>query len=78
MRMARINVYLPDELARRVKGAGINVSKVTQEALGHALGERETNEWLDRLAGLPATGVEHGEALAALKEARSEFGASNG
>jgi post-segregation antitoxin (ccd killing protein) len=77
MRMARINVYLPDELARRVKGAGINVSNVTQEALRRALGESETAEWLDRLADLPATGVGHEEVLDALKEARDEFGSTN-
>lgn len=74
MRMARINVYLPDELAQRVKGAGINVSNVTQQALREALGETETNEWLDQLARLPATGIGHEDALAALDAARDEFG----
>ena len=77
MRMARINVYLPDELARRVKGAGINVSRVTQEALRDALGETETNEWLDQLARLPATGIGHEDALAAVHEARNEFGGTS-
>lgn len=76
MRMARINVYLPDELARRVKGADINVSNVAQKALREALGETETNEWLDQLARLPATGIGHEDALAAVREARDELGAA--
>lgn len=74
MRMARINVYLPDDLAKRVKVAGINVSSVTQQALRRALGERETDEWLDQLAGLPATGASHEDVLAAIEATRDEFG----
>ncbi len=32
MRMARVNVYVPDELAEKAKVAGLNVSSLTQEA----------------------------------------------
>ena len=74
MRMARINVYLPDDLAKRVKGAGINVSNVTQQALRRALRQLEADDWLDELAGLPSTGVSHEEVLAAFDEVREEFG----
>jgi post-segregation antitoxin (ccd killing protein) len=74
MRMARINVYLPDELARRVKGAGLNVSSIAQEALRKALSESDVDDWLDGLDRLPATGVDHQAVLAALEEARLEFG----
>ncbi|MBT8201912.1 MAG: type II toxin-antitoxin system CcdA family antitoxin [Acidimicrobiia bacterium] len=76
--MARINVYLPDDLARRVKGAGINVSKVAQEALRAALGDAQTNRWLDDVARLPATKVAHDEVLRAVEAARRELGASDG
>ena len=78
MRMARVNVYLPDDLAQQVKKAGINVSHVAQEALRLTLAEASVNDWLDGLARLPPTGIDHDEALAALKEARLEFGASHG
>lgn len=78
MRMARINVYLPDDLAERVKGAGINVSRVAQEALRRALGERETDQWLDQLAGLPATGASHEDVIGAIKATRDEFGSPDG
>ncbi len=36
MRMARVNVYLPDELAREARAAGLNISRVAQEALEQA------------------------------------------
>lgn len=74
MRMARINVYLPDDLAERVRGAGINVSSVTQQALRRVLSERETDEWLDQLADLPATGIGHEQVMEALEAAREELG----
>lgn len=78
MRIARVNVYLPDELAHQVKKAGINVSNVAQEALRLTLAERSVNDWLDGLARLPPTGINHEDALAALREARREFGVSDG
>lgn len=31
--MARLNVYLPDDLAAQAKAAGLNLSAVTQEAV---------------------------------------------
>ena len=37
MRMARVNVYLPDELASGARDAGLNVSALTQEAVRQAL-----------------------------------------
>lgn len=31
--MSRVNISLPDELYRRAKEAGVNISKLTQQAL---------------------------------------------
>lgn len=53
MRMARINVYLPDELAERVKSADINVSAVAQRALESELRTASFAEWLERVHALP-------------------------
>lgn len=53
MRMARINVYLPDELAERVKSADINVSAVTQRALESELRMMSFSEWLEQVHALP-------------------------
>jgi post-segregation antitoxin (ccd killing protein) len=74
MRMARVNVYLPDELARQAREAGINISSLTQEALRRALSGRATRTWLRQVASLPPAGVTHEEALRALEQARDEFG----
>jgi post-segregation antitoxin (ccd killing protein) len=76
MRMARVNVYLPDELAREARAAGLNISKVTQEALGNALAHSETDRWLDRLDRLPRANVPHAGVIDAIDEARAELGDS--
>jgi post-segregation antitoxin (ccd killing protein) len=67
MRMARVNIYLPDDLAREAKAAGLNISGIAQEALRTALASRRVAAWLDDIARLPPTGVTH-----ALDEARRE------
>ncbi len=33
MRMARVNIYLPNDLAEEAKAAGLNISGIAQEAL---------------------------------------------
>ncbi|HDH26008.1 MAG TPA: antitoxin [Actinobacteria bacterium] len=71
--MARVNVYLPDELAERAKTAGLNVSNLTQEALRSALAARCTDDWLDDISRLRATGVSHNDVIEAVNVARDEF-----
>jgi post-segregation antitoxin (ccd killing protein) len=73
--MARVNVYLPDELANRARAAGVNVSGVAQEAIRGALASIETDVWLKRLQRLPDTELTHEAVISALDEARDEFGA---
>lgn len=73
MRMARVNVYLPDSLADEVKAAGLNVSKVTQDALNAAVGAGRTAAWLDSVAALGSTRVSHDDVLQAIREAKSDF-----
>jgi len=71
--VARLNVYLPDELAAEAKKAGLNLSAVTQEAVRRTLAERSTDAWL---ATVPTTAsterVPHDRALDALDAARDE------
>jgi len=50
--MARVNIYLPDNLAKRAREAGLNVSGIAQEALERELRVRATNEWLDEVTRL--------------------------
>jgi post-segregation antitoxin (ccd killing protein) len=72
--MARVNVYLPDELAVRAREAGVNVSAVTRAALEAELAAGATGAWLAQAAAVPATGIAHEDALAALDAARDELG----
>jgi post-segregation antitoxin (ccd killing protein) len=74
MRMARVNVYLPDELAREARAAGLNISRVTQQALTSTLEQEETDRWLERLEELPRTAVSHKRVIEAIEEARAELG----
>jgi post-segregation antitoxin (ccd killing protein) len=78
MRMARINVYLPDELAEEARAANLNVSSVTQEAIRRELSARQTDGWLDRVAAIPAARISHDDVIAALDAAREEFGDRDG
>lgn len=72
--MARVNVYLPDELVERVRAAGLNVSNVAQNALRRELDRRRSSDWLARIRSLPPTSVSHADALDAVEAARSDFG----
>jgi len=73
MRMARVNVYLPDELADQARDAGLNISNLTQEAVRSALSIKRTGDWLDQVAALSPTGVGHEAVIAALKDAKDEM-----
>lgn len=72
--MARLNVYVPDELAARSRAAGLNVSALTQRAIAAALAAAETDRWLDTLDSGSGPAVTTEEILAALDEARAELG----
>lgn len=71
--MARVNVYLPDELAAAAKTAGLNISKVTQEALSESIAQSETEKWLDHLEGRQRVSVPHARVIEAIDEARAEL-----
>lgn len=75
MRMARVNVYLPDELAEQARAAGVNISGVTQDAIRGVLAGTDTDRWLERLRSLPTTEISHERVIHALDQARDEFGA---
>lgn len=72
--MARVNVYLPDDLAEAARAAGLNVSSVAQEALRERLAAQGTTAWLDRLGALPGMDVTHDQVMAALDQVRAEWG----
>jgi len=74
MHMARVNVYLPDELAREARSAGLNISSIAQEALSRRLMLGETERWIDRLEQLQPSGVSHERVIEAVDAARAELG----
>ena len=71
--MARLNVYVPDELAEAARSRGLNVSALTQAAIAAEFARTSMQSWL---ASLPAVSrpVEHDAIMAALDTARDEFG----
>ena len=73
MRMARLNVYVPDELAERARKAGLNVSAITQAAITAELTQQNMAAWVDRLPS-PRGRVSHEAVLAAIDAGRGDFG----
>jgi post-segregation antitoxin (ccd killing protein) len=73
MRMARVNVYLPDDLAGAARGAGLNVSALTQDAVRRALAARRTDAWLDGILELKGQPIDIASVLATDREARDEL-----
>lgn len=71
--VARLNVYLPDDLAAEAKKAGVNVSAVAQKAVRRSLAARATNHWLDTLEKSSGSAqVSHDHAMKALDATRNE------
>ena len=72
--MARVIVYVPDDLALQARAANLNVSGLTQDAIRRALDARAANEWLDDLASLPPAGIDPAVVREAVRSAKDEFG----
>jgi post-segregation antitoxin (ccd killing protein) len=68
MRMARVNITIPDDLLHQVRAAGLNISRVSALALAEELDRRAKIASLDRyLQELDAElgPISEGEQLAA-------------
>ena len=73
MRMARVNVYLPDDLAADARAAGLNVSNLTQEALRSALAASRVDDWLDDVAAMRPLRISHNAVASAVAAAKDEL-----
>lgn len=73
MRMSRVNVYLPDELADEAKKAGLNISSLTQEAIRSSLAAQDLAHWQRRVAKLDSPGVSHHKVIDAVRAAKDEL-----
>jgi len=71
--MARVNVYLPDDLADQAKNAGLSVSSLTQDAVRSALSAGQTEEWLSRVRTLPPIRIRHDAVISAVSEAKDDL-----
>jgi post-segregation antitoxin (ccd killing protein) len=72
--MARVNVYLPDQLAEQARLADVNVSAIAQEALARKLGVLGFRSWLVELAELEPVLVPAESVRSALDQGREGFG----
>jgi len=73
--MARVNVYLPAQLAEQARIAEINVSAITQEALTTRLEVLRFRSWIERLAEeLEPVILPDDRVQAALNSGREDFG----
>lgn len=72
MRMARVNVYLPDDLAAAAKAADLNVSSLTQAALRKALAAADLDRWLADLGTIDPVVVDRAVISTALAAAKDE------
>jgi post-segregation antitoxin (ccd killing protein) len=73
MRMSRVNVYLPDDLADQAKEAGLNISRLTQEAIRSSLANQSLDRWLKQVAELNSPGVRHPEVIEAVNSAKDDL-----
>ncbi len=71
--MARLNVYMPDELAEQARSRGLNVSALTQAAISQELERTSVPAWLGSLPTVSRS-VDHDAVMAAVDDARDESG----
>jgi post-segregation antitoxin (ccd killing protein) len=71
--MARLNVYVPDELAEAARSAELNVSAITQAAIRTALDANSIGSWLESLDSLEPVSVSGAKVARALDDARDEL-----
>jgi post-segregation antitoxin (ccd killing protein) len=72
--MAKITVYLPDDLAERVKAADLNVSQLAQNAIRKALDDNRMGAWLASLDLDGPDRVSTEDAQAAVRAVRDANG----
>jgi hypothetical protein len=75
--MARVNIYLPDGLARRAREAGLNVSGIAQASIEQELQVRALDAWLAELRERPplqGAPMSNEELLEVMDEVREEMG----
>lgn len=73
MRMSRVNVYLPDDLAEEAKRAGLNISSLTQEAIRSSLAAQSLGKWQQLVADLESPGISHAKVIEVVNSAKDDL-----
>lgn len=74
--IARVNVYLPDELVDAIRPLDWNLSNLLQSAVRERLETLRLDQWLTELRSEPSAAADHGQTLASLEAPAA--GKSNG
>ena len=69
--MARVNIYLPDDLADAARARELNVSMICREAIRDALGAARRRAWLAALEDREPIEIDTHEILGTVHESRS-------
>lgn len=72
--MPKVSIYLPDDLYRRAREHGLELSALTRAAVEEALEGRPNDRWLDEVAARPARLRETVNKSQLIGDARDEFG----
>lgn len=68
--MARINIYMPDELAEAVRAADMNLSNLAQVAAERELAQMRVSSWLSRVLFGRTRNISPEATLEALRSTR--------
>jgi post-segregation antitoxin (ccd killing protein) len=71
--MARVNVYLPDDVALAAREANLNISRLCRDAVEQALHAARQKAWFVALADREPIDVSPDEVLAAVRAAKDEI-----
>lgn len=71
--MARVNVYLPDDVALAAREANLNISRLCRDAVEQALRAARQKAWFAALEDRKPIDVPSEEVLAAVRAAKDEI-----
>jgi len=72
--MAKVTIYMPDDLLAEAKDAELNISGLAQNAVVAALRRAKTDAWLEELCRRPGSTVRSEDVDRTLREVRDRWG----
>ena len=71
--MAKVTIYMPDDLLAEAKDAELNISGLAQNAVVAALRSAKTDAWLEELRRRPRSTVRSEDVDRTLREVRDRW-----